>query len=181
MGIFTDWFREKDTKVLDLNDALESAYFFESFDSHYEITEIKKVDVFTFYGFSVNNTPYRIFIEDMQEHDMIHIGFEKYDFDERRWRIEGIDNELKNGEVQKIFGTMIHVVKYLYKGNYNNILFGSDETKKFRVYLRLVSQISKKLLPDSIVSHNERSITITKEIKPGLDLSNIITKYKPKK
>jgi hypothetical protein len=179
---FREWLKLKEIKKINLGDALEAAYFFESFNTHYDIAEIKKVDVFTFYGFSVNNNPYRIFIEDMPKYDMIHIGFEKYDFNERRWRIEGIDNELKNGEVQKIFGTIIYVVKDLYKGvSYNNILFGSDETKKFRVYLRLVSQISKKLIPDSVVSHTERSITITKEIKPGLNLSEIKTKYKPKK
>lgn len=180
---FRDWLKEKEIKKINLDEALEAAYFFESFDTHYDIVEIKKVDVFTFYGFSVNNKPYRIFIEDMPKYDMIHIGFEKYDYDKNRWRIEGIDDELKNGEVQKIFGTIIYVVKDLYKGNYNNILIWTDETKKFRVYLRLVSQISKKLIPDSIVSHNEKSITITKEIHPNINISNIEnkTKYKPKK
>lgn len=167
-----------------LKEAKESAYFFESFDSHYDITEVKKVDDFIFYGFSVNGNPYRIFIEDMPKYDMIHIGFEKYDFNKNRWRIQGIDDELKNGEVQKIFGTIIYVVRDLYKGpSYNNILMWTEETKKFRVYLRLASQISNKLIPGSSVSHNEKSITITKEVHPNVDISDIEnkTKYKPKK
>lgn len=167
-----------------LKEARESAYFFESFDSHYDITETKKVQDFTFYGFSVNNVSYRIFIEDMRDYEMIHIGFEKYDFNKNRWRIQGIDDELKNGEVQKIFGTIIYVVKDLYRGpEYNNILMWTEETKKFRVYLRLASQISNKLIPGSSVSHNEKSITITKEVHPNVDISDIEnkTKYKPKK
>ena len=49
---------------------------FESFDSHYDITETKKVQDFTFYWFLVNDNPYRIFIEDMSKYDMIRIGFE---------------------------------------------------------------------------------------------------------
>ncbi len=104
---FSDWLKLKETKKIDLGEALEAAYFFESFDTHYDITEIKKVDVFTFYGYSVNTNSYRIFIEDMPKYDMIHIGFEKYDFNERRWRIEGIDNELKNGEVQPVMTMVI--------------------------------------------------------------------------
>ena len=100
----------------------------------------------------------------MSKYDMIHIGFEKYDFNKNRWRIQGIDDELKNGEVQKIFGTIIYVVRDLYNGPvYNNILMWTEETKKFRVYLRLASQISNKLIPGSSVSHNEKTITITKK------------------
>lgn len=183
MKSFREWFKEtrEESKEADLKEALKSAYFFESFDSYFDISEIKKVDVFTFYKFLVNNIPYRIFIEDMPKYDMIHIGFEKYDFDKARWRIKGIDWELKNGEVQRVFGTVIHVVSNLYKGKYNNILIGTDETKKFRVYLRLASQISNKLIPGSAVSHDEKSITITKLVKPNVDITNIITKYKPKK
>lgn len=184
MKTFREWLKEKETKEINLNEARESVYFFESFDSHYEITEIKKVQDFTFYGFDVKDNPYRIFIEDMPKYKMIHIGFEKYDFNTRKWRIKGVDDELKNGEVQKIFGTIIYVVKELYHGpEYNNILMGSDETKKFRVYLRLASQISNKLIQGSAVSHDEKSIIITKEVKPEIDLSDIEnkTKYKPKK
>lgn len=97
--------------------------FFESFDTHYNITEVKKVQDFIFYGFTVNNNLYRIFIEYIPKYDMIHIGFEKYDFNKNRWIIQGVDDELKNGEVQKIFGTIIYVVMDLYKGSpYNNIL-----------------------------------------------------------
>ena len=72
----------------------------------------------------------------------------------------------------------------LYDGlEYNNILMGTDETKKFRVYLRLASQISNKLIPGSAVSHDEKSIIITKEVEPEIDISDIEnkTKYKPKK
>ncbi len=184
MQTFREWLKQKEVKEIDLNEAREAAYFFESFDGHYDITETKKIQEFTFYGFSVNNNPYRIFIEDMPKYDMIHIGFEKFDYKTGKWRIKGIDDELKNGEVQKIFGTIIYVVKDLYNDSgYNNILMGSDETKKFRVYLRLASQISNKLIPGSSVSHNEKSITITKEVHPTVDISDIEnkTKYKPKK
>ena len=184
IGTFREWLKRKEIKEIDLNEARQSAYFFESFDSHYDITETKKVQDFIFYGFTVNDNPYRIFIEDMPKYSMIHIGFEKYDFNKNRWRIQGIDDELKNGEVQKIFGTIIYVVKDLYKGpSYNNILMWTEETKKFRVYLRLASQISNKLIPGSSVSHNEKSITITKEVHPNVDISDIEnkTKYKPKK
>ena len=183
IGTFREWLKEKETKEIDFKEAREAAYFFESFDSHYDITETKKVQDFTFYGFLVNDNPYRIFIEDMPKYDMIHIGFEKYDYNKNRWRIQGIDGELKNGEVQKIFGTIIYVVCDLYKSHYNNILMWTEETKKFRVYLRLASQISNKLIPGSSVSHNEKSITITKEVHPNVDISDIEnkTKYKPKK
>lgn len=108
---------------------------------------------------------------------MIHIGFEKYDDESWNWRIRGIDDELKNGEVQKLFGTIIYIVRDLYKQQYNNILFGSDEKKKFRVYLRLVSQISDKLIPNSSVSHDEKSIIIHKDVKQKINLSKIETKY----
>ena len=184
MKTFIEWLKSKQIKEINFNEAREAAYFFESFDSHYDISETKKVQDFTFYGFVVNDNPYRIFIEDMPKYNMIHIGFEKYDFNKNRWRIQGIDSELKNGEVQKIFGTVIYVIKDLYKGpSYNNILMWTDETKKFRVYLRLASQISNKLIPGSSVSHNEKTITITKEVHPNVDISDIEnkTKYKPKK
>lgn len=62
-------------KEINFNEAREAAYFFESFNSHYDITEIKKVDEFIFYGFVVNDTPYRIFIEYMPKYNMVHIGF----------------------------------------------------------------------------------------------------------
>ena len=39
MNSFSEWLKE----------AREDAYFFESFDSHYVITETKKVQEFTFY------------------------------------------------------------------------------------------------------------------------------------
>ena len=184
MKTFIEWLKSKQTKEINFNEARESAYFFESFDSHYDIFEIKKAQDFTFYGFVVNDNPYRIFIEDMPKYNMIHLGFEKYDFDKNRWRIQGVDSELKNGEVQKIFGTIIYVVKELYNGpTYNNILIWTDESKKFRVYLRLASQISNKLIPGSSVSHNDKTITITKEVHPDVDISDIEnkTKYKPKK
>ena len=56
----------------------------------------------------------------------------------------------------------------------------TEETKKFRVYLRLASQISNKLIPGSSVSHNEKSITITKEVHPNVDISNIENKTQTK-
>lgn len=164
-----------------LKEAKESAYFFESFDSHYDIQKIYYNGEFLFYDFLIRDMKYRVFIEYMRDYDMIHVGFEKYDDESWNWRIRGIDDELKNGEVQKLFGTIIYVVRDLYKQQYNNILFGSDEKKKFRVYLRLVSQISDKLIPNSSVSHDERSIIIHKDVKPKINLSKIVTKYKPKK
>ena len=37
----------------------------------------------------------------MPKYDMIHIGFEKYDFNKNRWRIPGIDDELKKWRSSK--------------------------------------------------------------------------------
>ena len=35
---FREWLREKEPKEIDFKEAREAAYFFESFDSHYDIT-----------------------------------------------------------------------------------------------------------------------------------------------
>ena len=39
---FREWLKQKEIKEIDLNEAREAAYFFESFDTHYDITEVKK-------------------------------------------------------------------------------------------------------------------------------------------
>ena len=179
---FSDWLREKNKYKMneEVIKILESEYFFESFDTHYDIAEIKKVDVFTFYVFNVNDDLYRIFIEDISTHDTIYIGFDKYDYEDSEWRIKGIDNELKNGEVQKIFGTIIYVVKDLYKGNYNNILFSSKENKKFRLYLRIATQISEKLIPGSYISHDDKEKIFIHKKDSKIKIKDIKTKHKGK-
>ena len=180
MITFKEWFKQKECESIDLKESLESEYFFESFDTHYDIKEIKKVDVFTFYVFNVNDDLYRIFIEDMPKYDTIYIGFDKYNYRDSEWRIKGIDNELKNGEVQKIFGTIIYVVKDLYKGNYNNILFSSKENKKFRIYLRIATQISEKLIPDSYISHDDKEKIFIHKKDSKTKIKDIKTKHKGK-
>lgn len=158
----------------------DSFNIYESFNSHYEINKIYKNDSvnMAFYEFYIGNRKYRIFIEFFNNN--IHIGFEKEDeFFMNKWYIEGIDNELKNGEIQKLFGTIIYVVKELYNQKYDNIQIQTNEDKKFRTYLRIIQQISKTLLPDSVISHNDKFIFITKESKT-LNLIKIF-KYKPSK
>jgi hypothetical protein len=183
---FREWLRrkEEDNKINELKE--ENArvwHMFESFDSHFEIQKIyrnESVNI-SFYNFKIRNFNYRIFIE--QREDKIHIGFEKEDeFFMNKWKIDGIDDELKNGEIQKLFGTIIYVINELYKQEFNHIKIQTNEEKKFRVYLRLVQQISKKLLPDSNISHNDKEIFIvkstSKETSKNIDT---IFKYKPKK
>lgn len=162
----------------------DSFNIYESFDSHYEITKIYRNDVVNvmFYEFSVRTNKYRIFIELYK--DNIHVGFEKEDdFFKNTWYIEGIDDDLKNGEIQKLFGTVIYVIKDLYKEKYNNIQIQTNEAKKFRVYLRIVQQMSKTLLSNSIISHNDKFIFITNINNQDLNILDIIKsfKYKPKK
>lgn len=157
---------------------------YESFDSHYEITKIYRNDTVNviFYEFDIRTNKYRIFIELYK--DNIHVGFEKEDdFFKNMWYIEGIDDDLKNGEIQKLFGTVIYVIKDLYKEKYNNIQIQTNEAKKFRVYLRIVQQMSKTLLSNSIISHNDKFIFITASNNKGLHVLDIIKsfKYKPKK
>lgn len=183
---FREWLREKENQKELKIQAEENArlwHIFESFDSHYEINKIyrnESVNI-TFYNFSIREFNYRIFIE--QREDKIHIGFEKEDdFIMNTWYIDGIDDELKNGEIQKLFGTIIYVVKDLYHQKFNHIKIKTNEDKKFRVYLRLVQQISKKLLPDSRISHNDKEIyIITNKEKETANNLDSIFKYKPKK
>ena len=55
------------------------------------------------------------------------------------------------------------------------------ENKKFRVYLRLMQQISNKLLPNSTISHNDKEIHIYKLPRENvIKLKEIDFKYKPK-
>lgn len=179
---FKEWLRENHNITPELRRQLEEVYFFESFDTYYEIEQIKTNGDFMFYGFHIRDNQYRIFIETMEEYDMIHIGFEKYDVLNYEWKIQGIDNELKNGEIQKLFETIIYVVRDLYKNKYNNILVYTNEDKKFRVYLRLIQQISKKLLPNCEVSHDDKRIFIRNiNIKLTNIPIDIKTKYKPQK
>lgn len=179
---FKEWLRENHNITPELRRQLEEVYFFESFDTYYEIEQIKTNGDFMFYGFHIRDNQYRIFIETMEEYDMIHIGFEKYDVLNYEWKIQGIDNELKNGEIQKLFETIIYVVRDLYKNKYNNILVYTNEDKKFRVYLRLIQQISKKLLPNGEVSHDDKRIFIRNiNIKLTNIPIDIKTKYKPQK
>lgn len=176
---FREWLREKELK----EENAKTWHIFESFDSHFEIKKIyrnESVNI-TFYNFSVRNMNYRIFIE--HKEDKIHIGFEKEDdFIRNTWKIDGIDDELKNGEIQKLFGTIIYVINELYKQEFNHIKIQTNEDKKFRVYLRLVQQISKKLLPDSNISHNDKEIFIVRSTSKETS-KNIysIFKYKPNK
>ena len=184
MKTFKEWLNQsklekKITKYT--NDSNKDFCFFESFDSHYDITKVyenKSVNII-FYEFIINKNKYRIFIENI--HKNIHIGFEKEDdFFMNKWYIEGIDNELQNGEIQKLFGTVIYVIKDLYKQKYNNIQIQTNEDKKFRTYLRIIQQISKKLLPDSVISHNDKFIFITNKESKKIDFINLF-KYKSNK
>ena len=183
MQTFREWLREANTLTTDekVQDIKESFNVYESFDSHYDINKIYKNEVvnITFYEFSINKRKYRIFIELFDNN--IHIGFEKEDdFFMNKWYIEGIDNELQNGEIQKLFGTIIYVIKDLYKQKYNNIQIQTNEDKKFRTYLRIIQQISKKLLPDSVISHNDKFIFITSKESKKIDFINLF-KYKSNK
>ena len=185
MKTFKEWLNQsklekKITKYT--NDSNKDFCFFESFDSHYDITKIyenKSVNII-FYEFIINKNKYRIFIENINKN--IHIGFEKQNpVIEMEWYIEGIDDDLKNGEIQKLFGTIIYVVRDLYKQEFNCIKVKTDENKKFRVYLRLMQQISNKLLPNSTISHNDKEIHIYKLPRENvIKLKEINFKYKPK-
>ncbi len=180
---FREWLREVITLTTDekIQDIKESFNIYESFDSHYDINKIYKNEVvnITFYEFYINKRKYRIFIEWFDGN--IHIGFEKEDeFFMNKWYIEGIDNELQNGEIQKLFGTVIYVVKDLYKQKYNSIQIQTNEDKKFRTYLRIIQQISKKLLPDSVISHNDKFIFITNKESKKINFINLF-KYKSNK
>ena len=180
MKEFREWLREANTLTQNkfVQDIKDSFNIYESFDSHYEINKIYKNEAvnITFYEFYINKRKYRIFIELFNSN--IHIGFEKEDdFFMNKWYIEGVDNELQNGEIQKLFGTVIYVVKDLYKQEYNNIQVQTNEDKKFRTYLRIIQQISKKLLPNSIISHNDKFIFITNKESKKIDFMNLF-KYK---
>jgi hypothetical protein len=179
---FREWLLEKQIKK-DIEKSNELFCFFESFDTHYDITktyENKSVNI-NFYEFRINKNAYRIFIENIDK--FIHIGFEKQNpVIEMEWYIDGIDNDLQNGEIQKLFGTIIYVVRDLYKGDFNAIKVKTNEDKKFRVYLRLMQQISNRLLPESTVSHNDKEIHIYKLPRENVTkLKEINFKYKPKK
>lgn len=182
MKSFKEWLLEKQINKC-INDSNSEFYFFESFDSHYEITKIyenQSVNII-FYEFKINKNKYRIFIENINKN--IHIGFEKQNpVIEMEWYIEGIDDDLKNGEIQKLFGTIIYVIKDLYKQDFISIKVKTNEDKKFRVYLRLMQQISNKLLPNSTISHNDKEIHIYKLPRENvIKLKEIDFKYKPKK
>ena len=180
---FREWLSESNilTTNKKVKDMKESFNIYESFDSHYDINKIYRNEAvnITFYEFNINKRKYRIFIELFENN--IHIGFEKEDdFFMNKWYIEGIDNELQNGEIQKLFGTVIYVIKDLYKQKYNNIQIQTNEDKKFRTYLRIIQQISKKLLPDSVISHNDKFIFITNKESKKIDFINLF-KYKSNK
>ena len=189
MQTFREWLRKANiltTKTTDekVQDMKKSFNIYESFDSHYDINKIYRNEAvnITFYEFNIiniNKRKYRIFIELFENN--IHIGFEKEDdFFMNKWYIEGIDNELQNGEIQKLFGTVIYVIKDLYKQKYNNIQIQTNEDKKFRTYLRIIQQISKKLLSDSVISHNDKFIFITNKESKKIDFINLF-KYKSNK
>lgn len=179
MKTFREWMKDTKRETEDL-----SKYcFFESFDSHYDIISTHKNNSgVTFYEFKVSgNKIYRIFIEQIK--DIIHLGFVRQEiFITKDWIFDGIFNDLKNGEIQKLFGTIIYVIKNLYKEEYNAIKIKTNEDKKFRLYLRLIKQISSKILPNSEISHDNKNIHIYKLPKENeTKIQKTEFKYNPKK
>ncbi len=111
-------------------------------------------------------------------YDIEKIGFEKRDnFFSNRWKITGFEKELKNGEIQKLFSTVIYVINKLYKENFSYIFIYSEEVKKFDLYLRIIKQIHEKLLPGSIIQYEINTILISKKDATSLDVQEIETKY----
>lgn len=181
---FREWLRENDnnSKSQIFKDIKETLYIFESFDSHYEIDKIYLDERNrTCYDFKVNKLQYRIFIQHLLD-DKIHIGFEKRDsFFSNKWDILGFEKKINNGEIQKLFGTVIYVVRDLYKNNYNYICIYSEEPKKFNIYLKISQQIHNKLLPESTISYDTNTIVIIKKDAESINISDIEKKYLKKK
>lgn len=177
---FREWLKENENKPInqDIKSIKQHLCIFESFNSYYDIEKIYFDDKNRYcYNFKVNDLYYRVYINRFLG-DKIEIGFEKRDkFFSNRWKVIGFDKELKNGEIQKLFGTVIYVINKLYKENFSYIFIYSEEVKKFNLYLRIVKQIHEKLLPGSIIQYEVNTILISKNDAESLDVQEIETNY----
>lgn len=179
-----EWLRENEnnSQSKEFKDIKEKLYVFESFDTHCEIEKMYRDERQRLCSnFRINNYIFRVFIQELFG-NMIHIGFEKRDrFFSNKWSTTGIENILLPGEIQRLFGTVIYVVNKLYTSDFIYITITASELKKFNLYLRIIQQISNKLLPDSIVSFEDDIILITKKGAKSFGAEDIKAEIKKKK
>lgn len=184
MGLFRDWLKENEnnSQNKEFKDIKEKLYLFESFDTYCEIEKIYLDERGRFcYNFRIKDYIFRVFIQELFG-NMIHIGFDKRDkFFSNKWSTSGIENILLPGEIQRLFGTIIYVVTNLYKKPFSHIAITASEAKKFNLYLRIIQQISNKLLPESTVSFEDDLILITKNGTKSYGAEDIKPKIKKKK
>lgn len=131
-------------------------YIFNNFDAHFKIKNISSIEHSNtyFYDFYVKKEQYRIVVEN---NDLkIKVQILKYN-NSCIWEIQGIDKNLSYKETQKIFGTILYIIKT----NYNNVIYAKfktiDHTQfNFRSYINCLRSMSNLIFNNPIVSHNDK-------------------------
>ena len=132
---------------------MNEQFVIESFDTSYEITKIIKGNP-DFYLINIDDKEYRIFIEKSEDDiKSLHIGFE-YNHPSKGWTTEGLYGNLSAKEILGLFGSILKVLKTY---RFNNIMFCTNEQKKFRTYIRMMTKLCKEFNFES-TSHNDQCI-----------------------
>lgn len=148
---------------------LNDKFIIESFDSSLDIVKVQKGNP-DFYYVEIDKNQFRIFIE-KADRDLC-VGFEYFD-PKKGFVTSNVYDILDTKEILSLFGTILKILK-TYK--VNSVMFCSDESKKFRVYLKLMTKLDKEL-NFKYTSHDDKCIYgFNSEYRPKIKF-----KYKEKK
>lgn len=137
-------------KELSFRKYLNEQFIIESLDTSHKIIKTVKGNPDLYY-FKINENEFRVFIEkDIDNELNLHIGFE-YNDPSKGYVMNNIYDILTATNVLGIFGTVYNILK-TYK--FNAVMFCSNESKKFRTYIRLMQRLVKELNIKN-VSHND--------------------------
>jgi hypothetical protein len=95
-----------------------------------------------------------------------------------QWDTDDIINDLKNGEVQKLFGTILHVLTTYNENKFKHLFISPPDKKKFKVYLRIITKMSNPIIKGATISTIDDVICLTAPGEKYLDLTAEQKKFK---
>ena len=155
-------------------ESMNNSFVIEAFDTSYKINKKEKINaggnITTLYYIDINSKKYRVFVEESKDeiedkpNINLHIGFEYYDEVTKDFTIKGLHTVLGTKEVLGLFGTVLKILKTI---AFDNIMVCSGESKKFRLYLRMVERLAKEFNIKNVTHNDECIFMFNSDYKPS--------------